>query len=234
MKKKKKREEIVTKKRGRPRKDGEPVKEHEKGTQLGRKIRHRMFREEYMANSFNATRAYMKTFKVDADVARQRGQDLLKDPKMMSAIDQRITKLFDKLDIQNKDILIEQSKLAFIDIRSFFDENGSFVGLNKLNMAQQSCIESVEVEGIYQTVEIDGQKEEVLVGQKQKIKFYSRQKALDSLAKFVGLIKPENRVNNFFVNNSENKVEVITAAKELKEKLGASRITKLNKLLKTG
>jgi hypothetical protein len=203
------------------------MKEYKKRKEITKKpVKRKLFREEYLSNGFNATRAYMKVFKEkDNRSAAVEAHKLLKKPNMMERIDKRINEMLYKLDIKNEAILAEQAKLAFIDARTFFDEDGVFVGIHNLNVAQQSCIESVEYEEVY-----TGKGEsKINTGRKVKVKLYSRQKAIDSLMKYKGLIKqPENR--NTFINfDSSNKT--IIAAKELKETLGVDGTIELNKLL---
>lgn len=185
-------------------------------------IKEKIFIEEYLQD-FNATRAYLKAYpKCMYDTAKTGGCDNLTNPNIMSEIDKRITDMFSRLEIRNEDLIAEYAKQAFIDTRSFYVDN-AFVGMNRLNIAQQSCIESLDIEEMYETNK-EGKKE--YVGRKTKVKFYSRKGAMDSLMKYKGLIK--DVTNNI---NIDNRTVELIASKELEDKLGANKVIEFNKLL---
>ncbi len=208
-----------------------PTNRNGNGNKVGRKngvltVKEKLFIEDYLKH-FNATRAYLEVYNTcSPETAGVEGHVTLKKPKVMAEIDRRLSALFTKLEIDNDMLIAEYAKHAFIDTRSFFIDN-VFVGMNQLNIAQQSCIESVETEGIY----VGRGAERRQIGTTTKIRFYSRKAAMDSLMKYKGLIK--DTVNNNTIILNDNKTEVVmVAAKELKETLSANRITELNKLLK--
>jgi phage terminase small subunit len=183
-----------------------------------------IFVEEYLRD-FNATRAYLASFgnHVTRNSARSLASNLLTNVDVMGKIDEKITERLLKLNITNEAILAEQAKIAFIDTRKFY-EDGVFVGLDKLNVAQQACIESIETEEMFE----GGRENRTWIGNKMKVKFYSRQKAIDNLMKYRKLIN-DTHVTNVQLNN--NTVELTVASEELKEKLGVDTIIKLNKRL---
>ena len=188
-------------------------------------IKEKLFVEEYLKD-FNATRAYRVVHgnRMKDESAWVLASETLRKVKVMSEIDRRITELFEKLEVSNELLIASYINQALCDIRPLFD-NGVFIGINNLNIAQQSVIESIETDNIY---EGRGDEREV-VGYKTKIRFYSRKAAMDTLMKYKGLIRDTINNNTIILGN---KTEVIiTAAKELKETLGDSRVTELNKLL---
>lgn len=190
-------------------------------------VKNKLFVEEYLKD-FNATRAWkivhgngMKT-----ESACTQGYETLRKLEVMTEIDRRLTDLFEKLEVSNNMLLAAYVNEAFYDKRPFFDENDVFVGIGSLNIAQQAVIESVEIEDLF---EGRGDERE-RVGQVTKIKFCNRKAARDVLMKYRGLIK--DTINNNTIILGSNKTEVIiTAAKELKEALGDSKLTELNKVL---
>ncbi|MCP4475410.1 MAG: terminase small subunit [Gammaproteobacteria bacterium] len=192
----------------------------------GKKTLHKelLAAEEYLKNGFNGTHAYSEIYKNNNPLTcAVEGSKLLRKPNVMAYIDKRITEMLLKLSITSEVVLAEQAKLAFVDIRSMFQDD-VFVGINSLNIAQQSCIESIEYEELFNGVG----ESKVHVGRKAKIKFYSRQKAIDNLMKYKGLIK-DNTSNTVVLDN--RKIEVNVASENLKEKLGASTIIELNRKL---
>jgi len=189
-------------------------------------IKEKIFIEEYLQD-FNGTRAYLKAYpKANWSTANTEGCQILGKPCVMEEIDKRITEMFSRLEIRNEDLIAEYAKQAFIDTRSFY-VNNVFVGMNRLNIAQQSCIESLDVEEMYE-INKNGEKE--YVGRKTKVKFYSRKGAMDSLMKYKGLIK-QDVTNNI---NIDNRTVELIASKELEDKLGANKVIEFNKLLSGG
>ncbi len=185
----------------------------------------KLFVEEYLKD-FNATRAYRAVHgdKQKDESAWTGAYDTLRNTEVMFEIDRRLTDIFAKLEVSNELLIAGYVNEAFMDNRSFFID-GAFVGMNNLNMAQQACIESLETDELFAGRGDD----RIQIGVRTKIKFYSRKAARDVLMKYKGLIKDVTNNNTIIV---DNKTEVtIAVAKELKEELGDSGVTKLNKLL---
>jgi hypothetical protein len=194
------------------------------------------FKNAYLMNGFNATGAYMEAHPtIGAESASTLGYHTLRNVKVRKAIDDTLTKTFAKMEIQNELIIAAYINQAYYDERSFFDEEGIFIGMQNLNIIQQACIKSVDKTNIYKDIEhtnTDGTKYVTndLVATKVKVEFYSRKSALDSLAKYKGLITTNNNYNFF---NDNRKFELTVASERLKEKLGADAIIKLTKQLNT-
>jgi hypothetical protein len=187
----------------------------------------KLFREEYLKNGFNITRAYMKSHKTGhEESAASMGSTLFRKVKIRNYIDKRINQAFRKLKVDNNILIAGYVNEAYVDTRCFFEKDGkTFVGMQNLNIAQQACIETLEISNIYENDE-DGNK--TVVGEKTKIKFYSRKMARDMLMKYAGLIKEGNTV---VFNNLTNVDAKIIVAKQLKEELGADRTVAINKML---
>ena len=209
------------------RKDGKKKKkvDKRKGKNGKMTIKEELFKNEYLLNGFNATRAYMKAYEEENyNCAGAAAYVLIRNPKIRLEIDKQLTKTFTKMEVSNELLIASYVNQAFYDERSFFDEDGEFIGMQNLNIVQQMCIESLDVNERYDK---DGNH----LGTITKIKFYSRKAAMDALAKYKGLITDNN--NNTFVFNQDNrKVELTIASDKLKERLGVDRIIELNKQLK--
>ena len=208
------------------RKDGKKKKvDKRKGKNGKLSVGEELFKNEYLLNGFNATRAYMKAFSVtNYNSAGVQAYDLMRKSKVRLEIDAQLTKTFTKMEVSNELLIASYVNQAFYDERSFFDEDGEFIGMQNLNIVQQMCIEAIDINERYDK---DGNH----IGTTTKVKFYSRKQAMDSLAKYKGLITDNN--NNTFVFNQDNrKVELTIASDKLKERLGVDRIIELNKQLK--
>jgi len=210
------------------RKDGKKKKvDKRKGKNGKLTIKEELFKNEYLLNGFNATRAYMKAYLLEEEDYNSCGvaaYAMIRNPKIRKEIDAQLTKTFTKMEVSNELLIASYVNQAFYDERSFFDEDGEFIGMQNLNIVQQMCIESIDTNDRYDK---DGNH----IGTTTKVKFYSRKQAMDSLAKYKGLITDNN--NNTFVFNQDNrKVELTIASDKLKERLGVDRIIELNKQLK--
>ncbi len=147
----------------------------------------KLFVEEYLKD-FNATRAagavgYAKD-KSNASL-RSIACRLLKNVNIMTQIDKRFNERSKKLQIEEKDIITELKKIAFVDIRGFFNDDGTLKEEHELNSAQVSAINYMNIDKNY-VGRGDNRK---LVGYKMKIKFNDRLKALELLARHLGMFK---------------------------------------------
>lgn len=194
------------------------------GTNLDAKKK--LFIEHYLKD-FNATRAYMRSYDTEVvSTAGVEGSALMKDPEVMAQIDNRITIMLNKLKITNEDIIGEYAKIAFIDTRSMFQDD-IFIGMNQLNIAQQTCVQSIEVTEVFE----GAGEERVAVGYKTKVTFYSRKGALETFMKYKGML-PTNNQNTFIqMNQGDKKIELTVSVDDFKEKYGASKLIELYKLL---
>jgi hypothetical protein len=204
------------------------VRKDKKKKKNGLTHKEKLFREEYLKNGFNITRAYMKSHKFKNETsAASSGSKLFRNSKIRNYIDKRINQAFRKLKVDNNILIAGYVNEAYVDTRGFFKADGrTFVGMQNLNIAQQACIETLEITNIYDADE-DGNK--IYIGEKTKIKFYSRKMARDVLMKYAGLIKEGNTV---VFNNLTNVDAKIIVAKQLKEELGADRTIAINRMLK--
>ena len=102
-------------------------------------------------------------------------------------------------------VLAEYAKLAFLDIRKAFDEDGNLVPIHEMDDDTAAAITGLEVEEVRATVEVDEgleaqphggalrrSRERQTVGRLKKVKLSDKKGALDSLAKYLGLFSDAN------------------------------------------
>ncbi len=77
--------------------------------------KHKLFAEEYISNGFNATRAYMKIYKVEENIAGTSGYRLLKNVQIKEFVNEAKERMRKELDIKKEDILMD---LLFINERN--------------------------------------------------------------------------------------------------------------------
>lgn len=115
--------------------------------------------------------------------AGQMGRRILKDARCQTVIDAWVKKCSENLEVTNENVLSGIARLAFGDIRAFFDEQGNMKPIRELEKTQADMIAGFECEEIYHTID----KERVLVGYLKKVKLCNRQAALDALGKIRGM-----------------------------------------------
>lgn len=115
--------------------------------------------------------------------AGQMGRRILKDARCQTIIDAWVKKCSENLEVTNDNVLSGLARLAFGDIRSFFDDKGNMKPIRELEKTQADMIAGFECEEIYSGSGDD----RVFVGYLKKVKLCSRQSALDSLAKIRGM-----------------------------------------------
>jgi len=190
------------------------------------------FVREYLKD-FNGTRAYLASFPMYESSCKHNSAgasacNLLKKHSIMVEVDNNITTMMSNLELTNEAILGQQAILAFMDTRSLFNEDGTFKEIKELNIAQQAVIESIEIDELFS----GSGEQRVQIGNRKKVRFYSKQKAIDNLMKYKKLIGDGG--TNINLNNKQE-ISLTIASERLKEKLGADGITELaDKLQATG
>lgn len=116
--------------------------------------------------------------------ARVRASILLTNENVCTKIRQLNNESLSSVKIDAETVLSELLKIATSDIRCLFDEKGAILkpDLWPDNIAR--CVSSIQVEELEEY--IDGQK--TFVGYTKKIKLWDKNRALEKLAKHLGLL----------------------------------------------
>jgi len=130
------------------------------------------FCEQYILD-FNATRAAIKAG-YSKDSARSIGCQLLTKVNIKHEINELIEKRKEKLIVNQEMIIAELAKLSFSDIGQFLDENGR-ISLDDLKEIDTSLIQEISQKDTKSGVDI-------------KIKLFSKEKAIEMLAKHLGIL----------------------------------------------
>lgn len=136
------------------------------------------FVQEYLID-LNATQAAIR-----AGYSKKTAKDIacenLAKPNIQAAIQKRRTKLTEKAEISQERVLTEYAKLAFLDPREFFDDNGDLIPIHKLPGEVAAAVSGMDVTTSYD-------KDNDSVDTLKKIKFTDKKAALDSVAKHLGM-----------------------------------------------
>ena len=145
------------------------------------KNRYKLFVAAYL-KTLNATQAA-----IDAGYSKKtayaKGSQLLKVVEVKKLIDAGLLRQQNRIEISADRTMMEIVRLAMIDARALFEDDGRLKNIKDLPEDISRCIASVEVTEISSLVE--GGKP---LGYTKKIKFWDKTKALDMLAKHFKLI----------------------------------------------
>ena len=148
-------------------------------------IKQERFAQRYVEHG-NASEAYRQSYDA-ADMAPEtiwtEASLLLKNPQVA-----RGSKVLNELALKRHEVTVdrvvaEYKKIAFLDIRNAFTEDGELKAIVSVDDDTAAAIAGVEFEEVF---EQDGRKR-VHVGRIHKIKLSDKKGALDSLAKHLGM-----------------------------------------------
>jgi phage terminase small subunit len=146
--------------------------------------KHKRFCEEYLVD-LNGKQAAIRAG-YSEDRAPVTASELLDRPDIQDYLSVRQRELQEVTGINQKRVLEEYAKLAFIDIRKFYDQNGRLLTPHDIPDEAAAALAGIEV---FEEFGFDKNGEKVHIGDTKKIKTYDKVKALDSLAKHLGMFK---------------------------------------------
>ncbi|MCX4154982.1 MULTISPECIES: terminase small subunit [Paraburkholderia] len=144
------------------------------------------FKLEYLKDH-NGTQAAIRAGygSAGASVAASR---LLKDPRISSAIDEKVAKTMHSLEVTVERVIAERARVAFFDPRKLFASNGQPIPIGELDDDTAAGIGGIEVLEEY---EGSGQ-DRVFVGYTKKYKVWDKNAALNGLDRYLGIGKEDN------------------------------------------
>lgn len=145
------------------------------------------FCEEYLID-LNATQAAIRAGYSEA-TAYSQGQRLLKNVEVQALLSERKKKLQESTEITQERVLKEYARLAFSDLRQYYDEDGKLKHPRDMSHDSAAALASIEIYDDMMTV--GG--ERVKVGETKKIKLHNKVQALQDLAKHLGLFEVDNK-----------------------------------------
>lgn len=152
----------------------------------GLTVKETLFVKEYLMD-FNATRAYMRVYDnaQTCESASVQSCKLLRNNKVLKfEIDKQIRDRMMRLDVKNDMIVAQLKGWVMMDLRQFYNENETFKSIHELNILQQSFIDGIETEELY-----EGQgRDRRHIGRMKRIKFVNRLEAKRTLMKYFKML----------------------------------------------
>ncbi len=133
-----------------------------------------------------------------------------------------VEKRLERLDISNDKLLMMAYETCIMDTRSFFNEDGSFVGMHNLNYIQQAQIDFLDVSEAYVGVSANGQKK--WIGRNVKVRLVNRHKDRGQLMSHLGLLQVKK------IDVNINHIEVHTKVSELKEQFSITELKEMQSI----
>lgn len=162
------------------------------------------FCDEYLID-LNATRAYKVAYsrcKKD-ETANVNGSKLLRNAKVQEYISERMKEREKRTEITQDMVIKELAKIAFLDIRKLYTENGQLKNIADMDSDTAGAISSLETLEEYEGYGDDREK----IGDTQKVKLLDKTKALELLGRHLGIFNDKIDVN---VKEKEEKKNAIS------------------------
>ena len=162
------------------------------------------FCDEYLID-LNATRAYKVAYpncKKD-ETAKSAGSRLLTKVNVQNYISEKMKEREKRTEVTQDMVIKELAKIAFLDIRKLYTENGQLKNVADIDDDTAGAISSLET-----LEEYDGYGDErAKIGDIQKVKLLDKTKALELLGRHLGIFNDKLDVN---VKEKEEKKNAIS------------------------
>lgn len=140
------------------------------------------FCDEYLID-LNATQAAIRAG-YSAKTANRIGSENLSKLDIQEYLSYRHQERLTRTEITQDSVLQEFAKIAFIDIRKFYNEDGRLKQINQLDNDCAAALAGLDVDELWADRE--------QIGVTKKIRLNSKISALESLGKHVGIYKKDN------------------------------------------
>lgn len=146
--------------------------------------KHKRFCEEYLID-LNGRQAAIRAGYSETR-AEVTASELLARADVQAYLTGRQIELQEITGISQKRVLEEYAKLAFVDIRKYYDQNGRLLDPHNIPDDVAGALAGIEV---FEEFGFDKSGEKQHIGDTKKIKVFDKVKALDALAKHLGMFK---------------------------------------------
>lgn len=142
----------------------------------------RLFVLEYLVD-LNAKEAAIRAG-YSAHTAKQIGSELRQIPEIKEAIEKKISKRAERIEITTDMVLQEQAKIAFHDPRKFFNPDGTLKAIVDLDDHTAACVAGFEIDEVKKT---DKNGTNIIATTMKKLKIADKRAGLVDLGKHLGM-----------------------------------------------
>jgi phage terminase small subunit len=157
--------------------------------QASAKVRERRFVDAYIVSHDAKASAIAAGYKASGAIVA--GSRLLNRPHVKAEIERRLEKATSKADITAERVMQEYARIAFGDLRQFYNDDGTLKAIHELDDDAAAALAGVDIE---ETIIADG----AGVQRTKKIKRWDKTKALDSLARVLSMFNDTVTVKGDF------------------------------------
>lgn len=157
------------------------------------------FCDEYLID-LNATRAYKVAYPKckEDETANAASSRMLRNVKVQEYISEKQKEIEKRTEVTQDMVIKELAKIAFLDIRKLYTENGQLKNVADIDSDTAGAISSLETLEEYEGYRDDREK----IGDTQKVKLLDKTKALELLGKHLGMFKEKVTIDgNVNTNN---------------------------------
>ncbi len=154
---------------------------------MGLNPKQQRFVAEYLVD-LNATQAAIRSG-YSQKTARQIATENLSKPAIAAAIAERQAKRIGKLELTAETILGELLRIAKVDVREAYDEDGNLRPLSEIPEDVRRAVAGIEIDDRW-----EGKGEDATRYTVKKLKFWDKNRALELLAKNLGLLVEKHEV----------------------------------------
>ena len=162
------------------------------------------FCDEYLID-LNATRSYKVAYprcKKD-ETANAASSRMLRNVKVQEYISEKQKEIEKRTEVTQDMVIKELAKIAFLDIRKLYTENGQLKNVADIDSDTAGAISSLETLEEYEGYGDDREK----IGDTQKVRLLDKTKALELLGRHLGIFNDKMDVN---VKEKEEKKNAIS------------------------
>lgn len=158
-----------------------------------------LFVIEYLKD-LNATQAAIRAG-YSKESASDLGHQTINRPHVKKEIDRQLEARSTRTLITADKMLHEIFQIADCDPNEALEPNGDLKPINEMPVYVRKCIASLEIEAMYE-MDYEGDKpKKVEVGILKKVKFWSKDRAQENLAKHLRLLAERFEIGTFDINN---------------------------------
>lgn len=142
--------------------------------------------------------------------AKEQASRLLTKDNIQARLKELLSERAERCEITADMVLKEYAKIAFIDIREFYHEDGRLKLPHEMSDAAAASLSSIEVDEIWgYDIMLEAQ---VKQGETKKIRMHNKLAALQDVGKHLGMFEKDNQQKAFVPGNI--KIEIIPPTKE--------------------
>lgn len=158
---------------------------------------HERFCQEYIKNRNNGKKAYTIVYgkKKTEQVAEVNASRLLSNAKIKKRIDELMIKIEEKTLVTPERIIKEYARIAFLDVRKLFDEDGKLKKITELDDDTAAAVAGMDISTF---TKLGNEEQGTILEIVKKIKNVDKKGALDSLARINSMFSDTLKVEHTF------------------------------------